>query len=69
MWRFVGPDLVERPHADQGLARAASALAVLGGIAGAAAYGTKEVLTRQAAIARSRIGEPLGHVAPSADKD
>lgn len=41
---------------------------VLGAIAGAAAYGTKEVLTRQAAIARSRIGDPLGHVAPSADK-
>lgn len=40
----------------------------LGVVAGAAAYGTKEVLTRQAAIARSRIGDPLGHVAPDADK-
>ena len=41
---------------------------VLGVVAGGAAYGTKEVLTRQAAIARSRIGDPLGHVAPSADR-
>lgn len=40
----------------------------LGAIAGGAAYGAKEVLTRQAAIARSRIGDPLGHVAPSADR-
>lgn len=40
----------------------------LGVIAGGAAYGTKEMLTRQAAIARSRIGDPLGHVAPSADR-
>ena len=40
----------------------------LGAIAGAAAYGTREMLTRQAAIARSRIGDPLGHVAPSADQ-
>lgn len=40
----------------------------LGAIAGGAAYGTKEVLIRQAAIARSRIGDPLGHVALSADK-
>ncbi len=41
---------------------------VLGAIAGGAAYGAKEVLIRQAVIARSRIGDPLGHVAPSADK-
>ncbi|MEO5663675.1 MAG: SGNH/GDSL hydrolase family protein [Nocardioides sp.] len=40
----------------------------IGAVAGGAAYGMKEVLTRQAAIARSRIGDPLGHVAPSADK-
>jgi len=40
----------------------------LGAIAGSAAYGAKEILTRQAAVARSRIGDPLGHVAPSADK-
>lgn len=39
-----------------------------GAIAGSAAYGAREVLTRQAAIARSRIGDPLGHVAPSADR-
>ncbi len=40
----------------------------LGAVAGGAAYTTKELLTRQAAIARSRIGDPLGHVAPSADR-
>lgn len=50
------------------LARWGIGASALGAIAGGAAYGMKEVLTRQAAIARSRIGDPLGHVAPSADK-
>ncbi len=50
------------------LARLGIGASALGAIAGGAAYGMKEVLTRQAAIARSRIGDPLGHVAPSADK-
>ncbi|PUA81600.1 SGNH/GDSL hydrolase family protein [Nocardioides currus] len=50
------------------VARWGIAAGALGVVAGAAAYATKEVLTRQAAIARSRIGDPLGHVAPSADK-
>lgn len=40
----------------------------LGAISGAAAYAARELLTRQAAIARGRIGDPLGHVAPSADR-
>lgn len=40
----------------------------LGAIAGSASYGAREVLSRQATIARSRIGNTLGTVAPSADK-
>ena len=68
MWHDVRPHLVEPPHAEQGLVRWGIGAGALGAIAGGAAYGTKEVLTRQAAIARSRIGDPLGHVAPSADK-
>lgn len=50
------------------LARWGIGASALGAVAGGAAYGMKEVLTRQAAIARRRIGDPLGHVAPSADK-
>lgn len=49
-------------------ARLGVAAGVLGGISGASAYGAREMLSRQAAVARSRIGDPLGHVAPSADK-
>lgn len=52
--------------------RAWARLGVLAGLcgtfAGAASYGVRELITRQAAIARGRIGDPLGHVAPEADK-
>ena len=37
-------------------------------VAGAAAYGARALLARQAALARRRIGKPLGEVAPSADR-
>jgi lysophospholipase L1-like esterase len=50
------------------LTRAGVALAVLGGVAGATAYGGRELLHRQAAQARRAIGKPLGERAPSADK-
>lgn len=48
-----------------GTAVAASTLGVAGG---AAAYGGRRLLHRQAAIARGIIGDPLGHAAPTADK-
>ncbi|PVG84605.1 GDSL family lipase [Nocardioides gansuensis] len=41
---------------------------VFGAVAGAASYGARELIARQAAIARGRIGDPLGHVAPEADR-
>lgn len=41
---------------------------VLGAIAGGASYGARELLSRQAAQARRLIGDPLGHVAPNADR-
>ena len=44
------------------------AAGVLGAIAGGASYGARELLARQAAHARLLIGDPLGHVAPDADK-
>jgi lysophospholipase L1-like esterase len=50
------------------LTRAGVALAVLGGVAGATAYGGRELLRRQAAQARGAIGKPLGEIAPSADR-
>ena len=50
------------------LARMGVAAGVLGAIAGGASYGARELLVRQAAHARSLIGDPLGHVAPDADK-
>ena len=50
------------------LTRAGLALAVVGGLAGATAYGTRELLVRQAAQARRAIGKPLGEQAPSSDK-
>ena len=50
------------------MARWGIGAAVLGAISGSAAYGAKEVLTRQAAVARSRIGKPLGEVAFDADR-
>lgn len=39
-----------------------------GVVAGVAAYGARTLLVRQAAVARQRIGKPLGEVAPSSDK-
>ena len=50
------------------LTRAGVALAVLGGVAGGTAYGTHELLHRQAAQARRAIGKPLGEQAPDADR-
>ena len=50
------------------LTRAGVALAVLGGVAGGTAYGTRELLHRQAAQARRAIGKPLGERAPDADR-
>ena len=50
------------------LTRAGVALAVLGGVAGGTAYGTRELLRRQAAHARRAIGKPLGEQAPDADR-
>jgi lysophospholipase L1-like esterase len=43
-------------------------MAVAGGFAGATAYGTRELLHRQAAEARRAIGKPLGEVAPPGDR-
>jgi len=43
-------------------------MAMVGGVAGAGAYGARELLTRQAAQARLAIGKPLGEQALSADK-
>jgi len=50
------------------LVRAGVAVAVLGGVAGGTAYGARELLHRQAAQARRRIGKPLGEQAPVADR-
>ncbi|SFB15896.1 Lysophospholipase L1 [Nocardioides alpinus] len=50
------------------LTRAGMALAVAGGLAGATAYGARELLHRQAAQARRAIGKPLGEQAPAGDK-
>ena len=52
-----------------GWARLGLGAGALGAVAGAAAYGARELLTRQAALARSRINHhPLGEVPPDADK-
>jgi len=50
------------------LARVGVVAALAGGVAGATTYAVRELLTRQAALARSRIGQPLGHVALEADR-
>ncbi|HEY0643237.1 MAG TPA: SGNH/GDSL hydrolase family protein, partial [Nocardioides sp.] len=50
------------------LLRTAVAMAVAGGFAGATAYGTRELLHRQAAQARRAIGKPLGESAPAGDR-
>lgn len=50
------------------LVRAGLALTVVGGLAGATAYGTRELLHRQAAQARRAIGKPLGESAPAGDR-
>lgn len=50
------------------LTRAGLAVAVVGGLAGATAYGSRELLVRQAAQARRAIGKPLGEAAPAGDK-
>ncbi|MBD3913933.1 SGNH/GDSL hydrolase family protein [Nocardioides hwasunensis] len=50
------------------MTRAGVALAVVGGLVGATAYGARELLHRQAAQARRAIGKPLGEAAPSADR-
>lgn len=55
---------VTRTH----LTRAGVALAVASGLAGATAYGARELLLRQAAQARRVIGKPLGEQAPPGDK-
>ncbi len=53
----------------RGWARLGLGAAALGAIAGAAAYGARELLARQAAVARTRINHhALGEVAPDADK-
>ena len=54
--------------ASKHLTRAGVALAVVSGIAGGTAYGTRELLHRQAAQARRMIGKPLGEQAPAADR-
>lgn len=54
--------------ASRHLTRAGVALALLGGVAGGTAYGTRELLHRQAAQARRAIGKPLGEQAPDADR-
>src|SRR3990170_8268035 len=46
----------------------AGAAVVLAGLGGTAAGGGRELLRRQAAIARRRIGKPLGEDAIDADK-
>lgn len=48
--------------------RAGLAVAIVGGLVGATAYGTRELLVRQAAQARRAIGKPLGEQAPGGDK-
>jgi lysophospholipase L1-like esterase len=50
------------------LTRTTAALAVAGSLAGATAYGARELLHRQAAQARRAIGKPLGEQAPAGDK-
>ncbi|TGN66786.1 SGNH/GDSL hydrolase family protein [Nocardioides eburneiflavus] len=50
------------------MTRAGVALAVLGIVAGGTAYGAHELLHRQAAQARRRIGKPLGEDPPPADR-
>ncbi|HSU03505.1 MAG TPA: SGNH/GDSL hydrolase family protein [Nocardioides sp.] len=50
------------------LTRAGLVVAVAGGLAGATAYGLRELLVRQAAQARRAIGKPLGEQAPASDK-
>ena len=50
------------------LTRTGTALAVVGGIGTAAAYGARGLLQRQAAQARRAIGKPLGERAPAADR-
>lgn len=50
------------------LTRAGLAMALVGGLAGATAYGARELLVRQAAQARRAIGTPLGEAAPAGDK-
>lgn len=55
---------VTRTH----LTRAGVALAVASGLAGATAYGARELLHRQASQARRAIGKPLGEQAPRGDK-
>lgn len=52
------------PH----LTRTGLAVAVVGSLVGATAYGTRELLSRQAAQARTAIGKPLGEQAPAADR-
>ncbi|WP_246057113.1 SGNH/GDSL hydrolase family protein [Nocardioides eburneiflavus] len=54
--------------ASKHLTRAGVALAVLGIVAGGTAYGAHELLHRQAAQARRRIGKPLGEDPPPADR-
>lgn len=50
------------------LTRAGLAVTIAAGLAGATAYGTRELLLRQAAQARRAIGKPLGEQAPAGDK-
>lgn len=50
------------------LARLGILAGALGAVAGASSYGARELLSRQAALARRRIGDPLGDVAPDADR-
>jgi lysophospholipase L1-like esterase len=50
------------------LARLGAVAGLLGGVAGASAYGARALLARQAALARRRIGHDLGDVAPDADR-
>lgn len=50
------------------LARLGMTAGLLGAVAGGASYGARRLISRQAAHARSLIGDPLGHVAPDADK-
>ena len=50
------------------LRSAGAALVLVGGLAGATAYGARELLQRQAAQARRAIGKPLGEEPPPADR-